>query len=224
MTIATQHSVMSSLAMQDSNDVVVAVETLRRAMTSVTLDAKIAELMAATASEMASVMASSVSVDCSKAQPPKLPKSSSRHTLASNKSATLTLAVDGSSGGEDCNRVVTIASSSSAVSSPPAAASAAGAGVEGRVVDAGQFNVWRERRKRCKRIVLQFIAFLCSTIGLCCVLCAYALLGGFIFRTIEVGHEVNIKVSLSLTKVKVIVFCILHVKVLVVSFNVSNSN
>jgi hypothetical protein len=72
--------------------------------------------------------------------------------------------------------------------------SSGGGGTECKVVDADQFNVWRQRLKRCRSLALQFIAFLCSTIGLCCLLCGYALLGGFVFRAIEEHNEVDIKV------------------------------
>jgi len=55
------------------------------------------------------------------------------------------------------------------------------------------------KRRRCINMVKKFLAFLFSTIGLCCLLVGYTILGGVIFRSIEGPYELLIKNDIQMT-------------------------
>lgn len=49
------------------------------------------------------------------------------------------------------------------------------------------------RTKKCVNCCKRFLAFLFSTIGLCCLMVGYTIIGGFIFMSLEAPNEVTIK-------------------------------
>ena len=56
--------------------------------------------------------------------------------------------------------------------------------------DAGpEETVKRSGRARCADCCRQFIAFLFSTVGSCCLMVGYVVLGGLVFRGLEADHE-----------------------------------
>jgi len=55
------------------------------------------------------------------------------------------------------------------------------------------------RTKRCVNCCKRFLAFLFSTIGLCCLMVGYTIIGGFIFRSLEAPNEVAIKNDIRLS-------------------------
>lgn len=56
------------------------------------------------------------------------------------------------------------------------------------------------RRRKCANCCKQFVAFLFSTVGLTCLMCGYAILGGFLFMQIEGPNEIQIKSNVSSSK------------------------
>jgi len=48
-------------------------------------------------------------------------------------------------------------------------------------------------RQRCEHYLKQFVAALFSTVGLLCLMVAYAALGGYVFSRLESSNEVNVK-------------------------------
>lgn len=212
----------------NESDAVVAMETVRRNMTCPSLDTKIAEMMSATERGVASLLTSSVSIDggggvktTSSARSVPI-TSSSCNSESGMDSKSTSLAYVGANGGVVMDGGIKLVTSSgeSRLLLPHdggGESSDVTVVVTSGVVDMDklQVNVWRERRKRCKRLVLQFIAFLCSTIGLCCILASYALLGGFIFRAIEGGNELDIKVGLLLL---LLILIYLHLLLLLLLF------
>lgn len=57
-------------------------------------------------------------------------------------------------------------------------------------------STMRERRKKCLSYCKKCIAFLFSHIGLCSVVVAYTIVGGFIFQALEAPGETTIKLSI----------------------------
>ena len=160
----------------ETDDVAV---VIRRAITSTSLDSKSGDILASSVNDKSSIAmtASSLSVDGSKTTKLVSPSFS----IDGNKMTSLTF--DG--------KLMTPVSSKNVTVQDVASTT-----VETKVIvqDAKQFNVWRERRRKCKKVCLQIIAFLCSTIGMCCLLIAYVLLGGVIFMAIEGSREKSVKV------------------------------
>lgn len=58
-----------------------------------------------------------------------------------------------------------------------------------------QSEVFREKRAKALTYCKKFVAFLFSHIGLCSLMVAYAILGGFIFRAIEGPFEIETKIK-----------------------------
>lgn len=58
----------------------------------------------------------------------------------------------------------------------------------------------QRRRERCIGCCRQFIAFLFSTVGSCCLLVAYTVLGGFVFQYLESQNEMNMKEDMKVTR------------------------
>lgn len=61
-----------------------------------------------------------------------------------------------------------------------------GAAAEGSVVGSSSS---RRRRRRCADCCKAFVAFLCSTVGLSCLMVGYVVLGGFVFQGLEAPNE-----------------------------------
>lgn len=69
--------------------------------------------------------------------------------------------------------------------------------------DAGpEETVKRSGRARCADCCRQFIAFLFSTVGSCCLMVGYVMLGGLIFHYFEHGRTVDIDVTVGKVKEK----------------------
>ena len=60
----------------------------------------------------------------------------------------------------------------------------------------------RLRRERCVSCCRNFIAFLFSTIGSCCVLVGYVVVGGLVFRGLEAEHELRTKNDMRLIRLE----------------------
>lgn len=58
----------------------------------------------------------------------------------------------------------------------------------------------QERRERCFNCCRHFVAFLFSTVGSCCLLVAYTVLGGFVFQYLESQNEMNMKEDMKVTR------------------------
>jgi len=54
----------------------------------------------------------------------------------------------------------------------------------------------RSGRQRCADCCRHFIAFLFSTVGSCCLMVGYVVLGGFVFRGLEADHERQTKTDM----------------------------
>jgi hypothetical protein len=52
------------------------------------------------------------------------------------------------------------------------------------------------RREQCVNCCRKFTAFLFSTVGSCCVLVGYVIVGGFMFRALEAENELNTKIDM----------------------------
>lgn len=50
-------------------------------------------------------------------------------------------------------------------------------------------------RRKCATCCKNFLAFLFSTVGLCCLLVGYTVLGGFVFVELEQPHEIKMKLE-----------------------------
>lgn len=61
-------------------------------------------------------------------------------------------------------------------------------------------TVKRSGRQRCADCCRQFIAFLFSTVGSCCLLVGYVVFGGLIFRGLEADHERKMKTDMRLMR------------------------
>jgi len=64
----------------------------------------------------------------------------------------------------------------------------------------GEDTVKRSRRKQCADCCRQFIAFLFSTVGSCCLLVGYVVLGGLIFQGLESDHERQTKTDMRMMR------------------------
>ena len=60
----------------------------------------------------------------------------------------------------------------------------------------------RSGRQRCADCCRQFIAFLFSTVGSCCLMVGYVVLGGLVFRGLEADHERRAKTDMRLTRLE----------------------
>ena len=61
-------------------------------------------------------------------------------------------------------------------------------------------TVTRSGRQRCANCCRQFIAFLFSTVGSCCLLVGYVVLGGLVFRGLEAAHERQTKTDMRIMR------------------------
>jgi len=61
-------------------------------------------------------------------------------------------------------------------------------------------EVKRSKRQRCADCCRQFIAFLFSTVGSCCLMVGYVVLGGLVFRGLEADHERQTKTDMRLMR------------------------
>lgn len=56
------------------------------------------------------------------------------------------------------------------------------------------------RREKCFSCLRHFVAFLFSTVGSCCLLVGYTILGGFLFQFLESWNEMEMKEDMRLTR------------------------
>jgi len=61
-------------------------------------------------------------------------------------------------------------------------------------------TVTRSGRQRCADCCRQFIAFLFSTVGSCCLMVGYVVLGGLVFRGLEADYERQTKTDMRLMR------------------------
>jgi hypothetical protein len=58
----------------------------------------------------------------------------------------------------------------------------------------------RERIKECLSCCKKFVAFFFSQVGLCCLVVAYSIMGGFLFKTLEADNEMSQKSTMLKTR------------------------
>ena len=61
-------------------------------------------------------------------------------------------------------------------------------------------NVTMSRKRKCANCCRAFLAFLCSTIGLSCLMVGYVILGGFIFQGLEAPNEMQMNKEMLATR------------------------
>ncbi|XP_035829631.1 uncharacterized protein LOC118479107, partial [Aplysia californica] len=62
----------------------------------------------------------------------------------------------------------------------------------------------RERRRKCIAYCKKFVAFLFSHIGLCSLVVAYTIMGGFIFRALEEGAESSVRGAVTIRREQIV--------------------
>lgn len=60
---------------------------------------------------------------------------------------------------------------------------------KGMKYDPVRANTRRSPRSQCKKCCISFTAFLFSHVGLCCLVAAYSIMGGFLFQFLEAESE-----------------------------------
>ena len=61
-------------------------------------------------------------------------------------------------------------------------------------------DVEKTKTDKCLNYFKQFIAFLFSHVGLCCLVVGYSILGGFIFRALEAPSEMKVKANVKVIR------------------------
>ena len=67
-----------------------------------------------------------------------------------------------------------------------------------RQVPTSDMSRGRSKRAQCASCFKKFLAFLFSTLGLCCFMVSYTILGGYIFKQLETENELKQRHSISL--------------------------